>query len=901
MSWVVKVQRYFTIVSILTTGILVPDAAWSGTTGKISGRVVDKATGEPLPGANVMVVGTNLGAASDLDGNFIILRVPPGAYSVKASMIGYTDLQFNNVQIGVDRTTKLSFELSATVVELGESVVVVAEKPLVQMDLTSSSASVGSDVLSKLPLDRFEDAVNLQAGVVDGHFRGGRLGEVAYMIDGVTVNDVFSGNFSLEVENNAIQELEVISGTFNAEYGQAMSGVVNIVTKEGGHRYHGNVSAYFGDYLSKHNNIFFNIDKVNPIYNGQWNLSGPFPGFSDKMTFFVSGRYFQEEGWIYGQRIFVPSDSSSFSGNNRNNWFVMSQGQGYRFSEALVDSLKANSKAVPMNPQTRWTGQGKFTYRFSSANKLSYEILLQRRNFKTYNHLFKDNPDGDYRRWQRSIHHTVNWTHVFSDRMFSSLKFAHFRNKFEQFVYSNRFDPRYVSDDRLRDASNNSFVTGGQQMWQYRRETRTTVAKLDLTDQITNLHQLKFGFEARRHRLWLEEFEVLLDLPQRKAPLSSFNNNRFLVHPLELSGYFQDKMEFDFMIVNIGLRYDFFDSDYVIPTDFKNPTTSAKRPAKTSNQLSPRFGIALPISDRGVIHISYGHFFQTPVFDFLFRNPEFEVFPLQSAINPPPNSLLNTVGNAELKPQKTISYEIGLQQQLTDNLAVDVTVYLKDIRNLLGSEVFKNAQQDRFARYVNRDYGSVKGLTIALEKRLTQGFSATVDYTFQVAKGNASDPNDAFLDQQSEPPIQTTKQLVPLDWDRTHSLNMTVTVGNPDEFVVGIIGKLGSGLPYTPTKQKVRENVKNGGRKPLFYNVDLYASKNFKLMGLNYSLFLRVFNLTDRRNELQVYTDTGRAGFTVDIFSSGEPRGINSLNEFIVRPDFYSAPRRVETGLSVSF
>ncbi len=891
---------FFCFISSLSSGLM------AGTTGKISGKVVDAETGEALAGVNVIVSGTNLGAAADLEGNFNVLRVPPGIYTVRATMIGYKEIQYQNVVVAIDRTTRLNFNLPLQVLESSESVTIVAERPLVQMDLTSTSASIGADVIAKLPVDRFEDIVNLQAGVVEGHFRGGRRGEVAYIIDGVSVNDVFDGEFSFEMENNAIQELNVISGTFNAEYGQAMSGIVNIVTKEGGDEYEGALSSYLGDYLSFNDDVFYNVDKTNPIYNVQGNLSGPVPGLKERLTFFVSGRYFKEDGWIYGQNIFQPSDSSDFSGDDPNSWFLMSRGQGYNYSEFLIDSLKKNATAVAMNPQTRITGQAKLTYKLTTSDKLNYELLVQQRDYKLYtsttDHFFKYNPDGNYKRQKSSYHHTLSWNHVFSDRTFSSFKLATFKSRFEQYVHEDFLDPAYVSLNRLRDASNNAFYTGGQQMWQYRRQTDTGIAKLEITSQVTNIHQIQGGVEARKHKLWLEEFEVIPDTPHnRKPPESSFNNNQFTVQPTELSAYIQDKMEFDYMIVNLGLRYDYFHPDYLVPEDLANPATSAKRDAKDSHQLSPRFGMAYPISDRGVVHVSYGHFFQTPTFDFLYRNPDFEVFPLQSTISLPPNSLLNTVGNAELKPQKTVIYEIGLQQQLSDDLGLDVTAYLKDIRNLLSTEVLKNSEQDRFARYINRDYGSVKGLTIALEKRMTAGFSATVDYTFQIARGNASDPNDAFLNQQSDPPVETTKQLVPLDWDRTHSLNSTVTMGTPDNYVVGLIGKLGSGLPYTPTKENIRESVKNGGNKPLYYNIDIYAKKNFRMRNINYSLFIRVFNLTDRKNEQNVYTDTGRAGYTLDIFNSGSPRGINTLDEFIIRPDFYSAPRRLETGLSISF
>ncbi|MBC7187271.1 MAG: carboxypeptidase-like regulatory domain-containing protein, partial [Calditrichaeota bacterium] len=222
----------------------------AGTTGKIAGRVVDADTNQPLPGVNVVIEGTMMGAATDANGYYFVINVPPGVYTVKASMIGYQEVRYENVRVSIDMTTPLNFRLKETVLDLGEAVTVVAERPLVRKDLTSTEAVVNSQTIQRLPVDRFHDVVNLQAGVVEGHFRGGRQGEVMYMIDGIPVNDIYSGQPAFEVENNAIAELQVISGTFNAEHGQAMSGVVNIVTREGGERYAGSLSAYLGDYLS---------------------------------------------------------------------------------------------------------------------------------------------------------------------------------------------------------------------------------------------------------------------------------------------------------------------------------------------------------------------------------------------------------------------------------------------------------------------------------------------------------------------------------------------------------------------------------------------------------------------------------------------------------------------------
>jgi outer membrane receptor protein involved in Fe transport len=893
---VVRVALLWLLVALLGTS-----RAVAGTTGKIAGKVIDTATGEPLPGANVIVVGTTLGAATDLEGNYIILRVPPGVYSVKASMIGYDVLQYDNVRVSVDKTTQLDFQLRESVVELGETVTVVAERPLIQRDLTSTSATIGSETIENLPVDRFQDVVELQAGVVEGHFRGGRIGEVLYMIDGIPVNDVYSGGNAVEVENNAIAELEVISGTFNAEYGRAMSGVVNIVTKDGGDQLNADASVYVGDYLSTHDDIFWNIQEINPTFSGQGSLSGPVPGVGERLKFFTSGRYWDSDGYIYGRRAFVPSDHSDFSADDPADWRVMSKGQVYPFSDSLARALMTRSEPVPMNASNRATSQLKLTYRLTDKDRISLNILAQRNRARLYVHDFRLDPDGAYRNRSYSYNFNLVWNRVLNPRTFFSLRAARFLTDFDQFVLEDPYDPGYVSSSRLQDAGANAFRTGGMQMWHFYRSTTTNLGKFDLTSQVTNTHQLKGGIEFRRHRLWLQEFEVLPDSPRRISPISAYNHNRYLRRPIEFSAYLQDKMEFDFMIVNAGIRVDYFQPDGGVPVDFLDPQNSPQKDPGTSTQVSPRFGIAYPITDRGVIHVSYGHFFQVPNFEFLYLNPEFNIFPLQSTPSPPPFTLLNTVGNAALKPQKTVIYEIGLQQMLADDIALDVTVYYKDIRNLLGTEVLQTITGIRYGRYINRDYGNVRGITVGLEKRLVSGLGASIDYTFQIAKGNASDPNDVFLNQSANPPIETVKRMVPLDWDRRHQINLTATFGNPGDVALSLIGRLGTGFPYTPTFQNIRTAPENSARRPTVYTVDLYAYKYFRLAGLRTSLYLRVFNLFDRLNELQVFTDTGRAGYSLAEITVGglRPRGINTLREYFTRPDFYSAPRQIQLGLEI--
>ncbi|MCL4509702.1 MAG: TonB-dependent receptor, partial [Bacteroidetes bacterium] len=237
---------------------------YAGDTGKLAGRVIDATTKEPLVGASVLIVGSSLGAATDLDGRYVILNVAPGVYTLRASAVGYRPMEITNNRVSLDLTTQVDFDLSESAITT-EAVVVIAQRPLVQKDMTASTAVIDNREIQALPVTSFQDVLQLQAGVVAGHFRGGRSGEVSYMIDGVPVTDAYDGSTVVDVNTNSIQEMQLVTGAFNAEYGQAMSGIVNIATKTGGDKFQGSITAYSGGYVTSHSDIFAGLQTVNPL------------------------------------------------------------------------------------------------------------------------------------------------------------------------------------------------------------------------------------------------------------------------------------------------------------------------------------------------------------------------------------------------------------------------------------------------------------------------------------------------------------------------------------------------------------------------------------------------------------------------------------------------------------
>jgi outer membrane receptor protein involved in Fe transport len=263
------------------------------------------------------------------------------------------------------------------------------------------------------------------------------------------------------------------------------------------------------------------------------------------------------------------------------------------------------------------------------------------------------------------------------------------------------------------------------------------------------------------------------------------------------------------------------------------------------------------------------------------------------------------VGNADLKPEQTINGELGVQQQLTEDLAIDVTTYMRDIRNLTGTQgeeivVFGGAA--KYSRYTNSDFGFIRGIVLTLDKRFTAGLSARMDYTYQVARGSASDPQEArnALASGAQPEVQ----LMPLAWDQRHTLNVSVTYSG-HHWGISSIGQYGSGTPYTPrSSTDISAILTNSQTKSDFFNLDVRAFYELEINPVRFVFFTRIINILDTRNELNVFNDTGRAGFTTDeatARASNPHEYVNTLDQWFRIPSHYSEPRRIEFGVNLEF
>jgi hypothetical protein len=922
-------------ILFFTTSVLFAQA------GKIAGKITDASTGEGLPFVNVIVEGTSTGAASDIDGNYFIINLAPGTYSVKASAIGYNPVVVTDINVASGFTATVDFKLQPTSVELNQEVVVVAERPLIRKDITASTSVVGDEVISQLPVTEVRDVLQLQAGIVtsgnDIHLRGGRSGQIAFQVDGVPMTDSYDGSSVVDVNPDAIKELQVISGAFNAEYGQAMSGVVNIVTKDGSNDFKGNITSYAGDYVSNRTDKFWDINSFSPtaIRDVEGSLSGPV--LRDNLFFYLNGRYYYNTGYLYGRNTFWTTDRA-----------VEIPETGGR--EYAVQQSGDNSY-VSMNPDERYYGQGKLTYRLFQGVKLNFNYIRDKQQYQDYNHGNKLTPDNNLHRFRDGITNIFTINHALSASSFYILNLSYFFKEYQHYLYKDIYTgnpqrPTYYVDNSQHPTPPYSFNVGGTDYSRFKRSTGTYDAKLDWTTQLTQEINIQFGGDFKQNQIFMHEITLqpvydngiqTVIIPEKTTNL----NNQYLHKPQEISGYIQSKLEAFNLIFNIGVRLDVFNPDGVVLNDPSDPNINNPlrpdnqffdyngngvqdegEPSKTvadrmaSNafgdpwyskattkwQLSPRIGLAFPITDKGVIHFSYGHFLQLPPYEYLYTNPEFEL-----GVG---SGNQGIIGNADLKPQKTVKGEIGLQQQIGDDIAVDFTVFFEDFRDLTGTqtdEILVFGRGSSYSRYANSDFGFSKGFIIKFQKRFSGGLATSIDYTYSITKGNASNPADARNALAGGALPETF--IAPLDWNQTHTLNVSVAYSQERNWGFSLIGNFYTGQPYTPQVNKntlVTQNAfpRNSAIKPSIFNVDLRLYKDFPLGPTTLSLFLKVFNLLDLDNPRTVYGNSGDPLFTFDELDAEKINPImyyNTLDELYTNPGFFSEPRRVEFGITYNF
>ena len=320
--------------------------------------------------------------------------------------------------------------------------------------------------------------------------------------------------------------------------------------------------------------------------------------------------------------------------------------------------------------------------------------------------------------------------------------------------------------------------------------------------------------------------------------------------------------------------------------------------------LSPRAAVAYPISDKGVIHFAYGYFFKIPDFSLLYDETDYKLSETGS------NFVI--FGNPDLKPETTVSYELGLKQEVALNTRLELKAFYRDARNYVSSGIPIDLGDGKaYYTFVNKDYSNSRGIIVTAYRRFSNFIGGQLDYTYQVAEGANSNPVEEFgaVLAGNEP----TRSIIPLDWDQTHSLNGSI-FANYKEWGANTVFQFGAGYPYTPqitnyeSQGEVLSTVllRNSRRKPSTFRMDVKLHRGIKIGELNGKFYIRIQNLTDRRNHISVYGDSGKANQTIEqaraqAISPFEPMRPNTLEQFFNRPDWYDPPRQIQMGLQIAW
>ncbi len=951
--------RFALIISLLCVLGSMSLFGQSTTKGVIAGKIRDKASHEELVGANVVVKGTYFGAVSDVDGNFRIIAVTPGTYVVDVSLLGFKTVEYAAVKVNVGDTTKLSVEMEETVLSLGQEIVIIGEKPLFNIEETQSTQSMSHDQIKAAAVQSVQDIVGLQAGVVQSdneiHIRGGRTYENAYLLDGISVQDQLAGTgFGLQLSPSAIQDVEVISGGYNAEYGQATSGIVKVTTKEGSSNYSGSWS-YKRDHFGFNQNSLSNANT--DIYEGS--LSGPEP----ITTYLLPLLDIHPPGTVsfFGSLYGNLTDGYTrwIETLNQNGAPV-----GYQVSAptALYSSLIGNSFFSPRR-SNNWSGIGKITWKPSSVIKLSYTLsgsLVIDQNTQTiqqtldyvqpnpgYQYAFQNIPDSALTFTQINIQHSLSFTHTLSPKTFYELKFslytARVRGDANGLNYNQYTSPKDIvtfpisyynlHSDTIKVIPGDGFYDIGNPSEWTDHYLREYTAKGDLTSFFSETQKFKTGFELRFQSLQMVDIED----PWIK-PLG-LNYDIYSVNPAQGAFYAQDNVTLKGMILNAGLRLDywfpgsFVDSVLSLPVSQTNISSDIQKAYfndtynlfghRWKARLSPRLGISHPISDNQSLFFSYGHFSKLP-------RPQYVYSKLAES---GAQSTYQTIGNPDLNPETTVAYELGLRQQFSEGAVLTITAYYKDIFDYI-TAASVNATNSRFVSglyttYINQDYSRVRGVEFEYKTRLITSMEADLSGSYSVATGKSSTA-DEELNNIHQGLSESIKEE-PAIYDRPLQLSLNINYkSKPNEplfgFGRGVLDNYNvfvrifyeSGMRYTPEL--------NIGTDPLtgrvlyitdnnnpytdvgtaWFWVDLNFEKYFNLSFSTLTFSAEIQNLLNNQNSQIINPVTGRAyqyGDPVDE-SSNDPRYPQltaPVSTYPYNPARYLTPRTFRLGLSMSF
>ncbi|MFZ1518070.1 MAG: TonB-dependent receptor [Ignavibacteriaceae bacterium] len=961
-------SRFFLFFTLL---VLSSPILLFSQTGKIVGKVLDKESGEALIGANVLIEGTNLGAATDVSGDYVILNIPPGSYTITAKYIGFRDVRIENIKVSVNLTTEANFDLPSETYET-ETVIVVAPKPLINKNTTNQISVIRSEDLENMPIRGINAIVGTQAGVVTQgdnlYVRGSRSDAIAFYVDGVLINNPVTGGSTTGIINNAIEEIQVQAGGYPAEFGGANGGIVSSSTRAGSEVYRIGIEAITDNFSSAGKEVLGGYSYGYSEYS--LTASGPvIPDFKDLKFFLAASNIYQRNDAKYYREydfsnIVDPNTPSTnpFTGlddtlnlfypaatnvNNGSNTFQVQGNLTWNF----------NPFTIKVNVNHRWN-ENRTGVNWQNLNRSNSAGLNQNYTFiGSLKFTQVINPKAFY----DIIFNHFNDYNVTMDPIFQH-NIALYGDSLANAEYGRtlRRDGEYLSNIR---AFGLTFERSDRPFNNYTKtKYQSYGGKINFLYQLDKVHELKTGGELTSYNI--RNYSL--------APVQLADNIRSIADgdmigvydrldnygydtfgnelndgvngpkkPIFAAYYIQDKMEFSDLVLNLGFRLDYIDTDSKTFSDPSNVKFDAEGiidpnymvEVDPTVQLSPRLGFSFPVTDQTVFHAQYGKFIQQSQLRNIYLG-----FNRTSDIVKGGFAELNPVGYG-LKPERTTQYEIGFKQQLGENFAFDITAFYKDIKDQIQlRSIFADptAAHKQYYALVNGDFATTRGFEFKFDLRRTQRLAASINYTFSDAQGSGSTPTEAGRAVWQSPTATPyfPQQIAPLTFNQAHTgaINLDYRFADDDgpelfgskflqNFGANLLFTFNSGHNYTQFEgfgnSRIPNEALNSSVTPWNFQLDAKIDKSFSIGSLNLNVYLWVINVLDIKNVVGVF---GTSGDPVDdgYLASGEGKnryenyklasGVETAELYkqlylasIYNADNFGTPRQIRLGIRLDY
>lgn len=792
-------------ILLVLLSVLLPAIVFAS--GTFKGKVTDKISGEVLVGANVSLVGTTLGAATNVNGEYTILNVPVGVYTLRATFVGYASMAVSNLRINNDLTTYQDFSLAGEAVTL-QAVEIIAEKPLVNRSATNAVRIITNDDIATLPVRGINNILALSPGVVvqdnTVFIRGGRLDEVGYYLDGVSITNPVLGGRAVNLVQDAIEEIQVQAGGYNAEFGGANSGIVQQSLRTGSTDWKASVQFSTDNItLQSKSKAFSGSKRLGSYWYGYNELTGTASGpiLDERFKFFGLFNYLYNRdqapqpypGISLGTLVGETGDvvKLDYPGGP----LLRNSAEQYNYTGTVTADLKpialrfagTYTAGTSYNPYNTHRNSGSISNILSGGRIERIDTRNGSGSVKLTHLLgpvtFYELTVGYFYQGQKNLDPIMKDNFLAYGDSVANAQAGIVWERTAADIASGQVG-RYIRPTR-KIVMGFPFNAPGDVLAGYQKIKRQTISFTGaLTTQIGNEHSLKIGGDYQRYTLrnyaWSNDAVFsLANLLNTNAALpdgdpgkvtpaqvlinAGVNNFGYDVfgneiggtgieapkHPVFASAYVQDKLEYKDLILNVGLRYDYIKTDNKAFLDPSHPELA----------INPQTGEINPaglVDVRPFNSLSPRIGLSFPVTERTVFHTQFGQFVQQSrlrdiyqgmyltSVNIRGGFFIGTPVGFDVRPTRTTQYEIGFTQQVADFASVDITGYYKDIKDQVVYSQVNTGQGSplgAFYTFSNGDFATTKGVEVSFTMRRQKRIQVNASLGFQDARGTGSFPN----------------------------------------------------------------------------------------------------------------------------------------------------------------